>query len=179
MTIVTYTFICISVSFTTTKGRPNPKRFLRLVWIKHNLIKMIHRKKWSLKLNLKYVGIHTSSRIRFKLWFGETTFCALIRFTCQVPSVLLHGHIQYLAVYNDTSFSIFECGSCWWWCFTCESTFQDLLERVMCHQSMMRTVCHYCRASHLLFRCGSVLYRDRAIGLPLSQKMTPSETFSW
>lgn len=41
------------------------------------------------------------------------------------------------------------------------------------HQSMMRTVYHDYRASHLLFRCRPVLHRDRAIGLLLSQRMTP------
>lgn len=50
------------------------------------------------------------------------------------------------------------------------------LERVVCHPSMIRTVYHYCRAPYLLFRCGPLLHRNTAIGLPLRQRMTPGGT---
>lgn len=128
-------------------------------------------------MNLKCFFICTFSSVwvEFRLW--ATTFCRVKGYlSVSVPTSSLNANIQSLAVYNDASFSIFEWGHCWWWCFTCESTFQNLLARVVCHQSTMRTVYHYCKASHLLFRCGSLLHGDRAIGLPLSQRMTPRGT---
>ncbi len=138
------------------------------------------QKFWRLKVNLKFFFICTFSNAwdKFRLW--ATSFCHLISKRLPV-SFCLHKFPQCTHIVSR----------CLQWRICLYFWMRPLLvmmlylwvnvpvsawDRVVCQQSMMRMVYHYCGASHLLFRCTSLLHRNRAIGLSLSQRMTPRGT---